>query len=50
MNVLITQIHLQPLLTVPHESDSCTDKGGCNSFPIVSKHVLSYKVDAVVIA
>ena len=49
MNVLITQLHLQPLLTVPHESDSCTDKG-CNSFPIVSKRILSDKVDAIVIA
>ncbi len=49
MNVLITQLHLQPLLTVPHESDSCTDKG-CNSFSIVSKRVLSDKVDAIVIA
>ena len=36
-------------MNVSHESNSCTDKG-CNSFPIVSKHVLSYKVDAVVIA
>ena len=49
MNVLITQLHLQPLLTVPHESDSCTDKG-YNSFSIVSKRILSDKVDAIVIA
>ena len=36
-------------INVPHESDSYTDKG-CNSFSIVSKRILSDKVDAIVIA